>query len=850
MSDKYSSAIIQQIQTAFSRLGLHRPIKISRYEPGTDLHYTITPLPARSTAQVRVRIERFVGGGFAGQVYQIRLLEIVENGQTVRTFAGLQTNEVYAMKILIPPSGAGRMFRDFLYAVGFQGPFQPQVNPAAARAGALWQKFIRQAAAARFGDPESVNEIYATLVDPVLGSCGEISRWIDGRTWRLEVDDRLDLLRLWRKGRPVPTEQVGSPEYRAKYRFMREFVRLLEEMGAYEFARQYEWSTCKSQPNCLKRLETNSDPEAGLVAVDFRAGLTLLPFLPMSPGDFKLIAKGILRGSLVQFDRGDLVKLEQYIAEHPEAFASMPHKEQMLRELKECEAIYRDSIPDITHQPIRLLSDGRLWATILSSAITSWRIRNQIDADHEQTLRTCGGKTFLVWLLSFLPLLGRVLRKAWGHSQWRSHYLSILRSPAYLKRAVVGKIYETLIDWHRKGRLGPCQTKAVLQGLRRFWLHLPLAILPAGLHRFLTDGQVFRARLHALFVWPFQLYFRPHLRRQWLLDMVQEGLKKHILSQDDADAILSQIDEPFIQKYLISLVVHLMTLPITQLVSGTVAAIYYFANPQMPPEQRTMAVGAILVLFQIVPISPGSFCRGLYTTYMAIHDRSFKDYNIALFLSYFKYVGYLAFPIQMAYRYPALARFMAAHWATNAVPVVPVFGERGALLEHWIFRLFYNWPLTIRRRMNQISQHRTDLPSRLWHTAAAGFAAAAVMVLAHSWYHARTLSLPAQENFWFLKPLLCLGLFVPASAGWITARFAGGLARSKRFAAAAAAGLTAAGVYTLAAFRLEQEWNPSALPAFLLPFLWRAFVFTLTAVLGALTAEITEPSPELKTLLK
>ena len=105
--------------------------------------------------------------------------------------------------------------------------------------------------------------------------------------------------------------------------FMRDFVKLLHEIGAYEFARQYEWSTCKSQPNCLKRIETENNPSAGLVAVDFRAGLALLPFLPMSPGDFKLIWNGLKRGSLVQFDRGDLNKLKSFINNHKEHFEDM-----------------------------------------------------------------------------------------------------------------------------------------------------------------------------------------------------------------------------------------------------------------------------------------------------------------------------------------------------------------------------------------------------------------------------------------------------------------------------------------------------------------------------------------------
>ncbi|MEJ5259326.1 MAG: hypothetical protein WHS88_03955 [Anaerohalosphaeraceae bacterium] len=850
MATEYSAEIIHRLEEAFGRLGLHRPMNVSRYEPGTQLQYAVTPLPARGTAHVRVQIERFVGGGFAGQVYQIRLLEIVKDGQVVQEFAGLRQNNLYAMKILIPPSGTGRLFRDLLYAVGFQGPFQPQVNPAAARAGALWQTFIRQAAAERFGDTECVNEIYATFADPVLGSCGEISRWIDGRTWRLEVDDRLDLLRLWRKGRPVPTEQLGSPEYRAKYVFMHDFVRLLYELGAYEFARQYEWSTCKSQPNCLKRLDTNNDPQAGLVAVDFRAGLTLLPFLPMSPGDFKLIAKGIARGSLVQFDRGDLAKLERYIREHPQAFASMPYKDQMLRELKECEEIYRNSIPDITHNHIRLLTDGRLWSTLLSSAVTSWRVCGQIDAQHETVLRGCAGKTLLFWMLGLVPLLGRVLRKAWGRPDWRSHYLELLSSPSYFGRTIVGKIYEILIGWHRKGRLGEKQVEAILRSPWRFWLHLPLAILPAGLHRFLTDKQVFLARLHSLFVRPFQLYFKPDLREQWLRDMVQEGQKKQILSEEDAATILSQIKEPFIQRYLMCLVLHLLTLPVTQLVGLLIAVVYWIYHPELTFWEAFAFAGIVLGVLAFVPISPGSFTRGLITTIMAIRDRTVKEYNIALYLSYFKYVGYLAFPIQMTYRYPALARFMAAHWATDAVHIVPVFGERGALLEHGIFRLFYNWPLTIRRRMPQIAQMRLGLRPRLWPAAAAFLGAAATMTICHVLYYESTQTPPTKENLWYLKPLLCLALLVPAAAGWIGARFAGGLVRSKRIAAAALGGPAAAALYTLGTFLVEQSWDTPTKPALLIPLLWRGFLFPLAAVLGALTAEITEPSPDVKSFQK
>jgi hypothetical protein len=46
--------------------------------------------------------------------------------------------------------------------------------------------------------------------------------------------------------------------------------------------------------------------------------------------------------------------------------------------------------------------------------------------------------------------------------------------------------------------------------------------------------------------------------------MMCEGQKKHMLSDADAKTILSQINEPFIQKYLKSLAVHVCTLPAWQ----------------------------------------------------------------------------------------------------------------------------------------------------------------------------------------------------------------------------------------------------------------------------------------------
>ncbi|MDH4202373.1 MAG: hypothetical protein OEV87_05725 [Phycisphaerae bacterium] len=845
MAREYSIETCKQLEAAFDGAQLYRPMRIDHYDAGIELEYEMTPVEPGPQVTVSVLIDKFVGGGFAGQVYKVILTKLQINGDIPIEVGHLKVGNQYAMKILIPPSSGSLFFRNFLYAVGFQGSFQLQVNPTAARAGALWQKFIRAAAQVRFGDEKCVNDIHATFVDSTLGSCGEISDWVEGRTWRLEVDDHLDQLKCWKKGQPAEDSTLGSPEYRSKYTFMTEFVKLLHEVGAHEFARQYEWTTCKSQPNALKRIETNAEPARGLVAVDFRAGLTLLPFLPMSPGDFKLIGQGLARGSLVQFDRGDLSTLKAYLDNHPQMREYLPNADTMLNELTHCEIVYRNSVPDVTHNGLQLLYDGKLWNRLFDSAVTGWKTRNLFDPEKETVFRNSKLKTILFFLLGLVPFLGRFGRKLWAKADWRKHYASMLSSFGYFRRAFNGKMAEKLIGWHRAGRVDAETAMALYHNAFRFLLHVPVSIFPAGLHRFMTDPAILKNKLHFVFVRPLKLYFNAHLREEWLRDMVTQGKKKHILSDDDADTILSQVNEPYIQKYLVSLVVHLMTLPVTQIVSAIVAYIFYIKHPEMPEKERAAAVLGILALFQIIPISPGSFCRGLYTTILAIRDRNFKDYNIALFLSYFKYVGYLAFPIQMTYHYPAMARFMAAHWATDAVHIVPVFGERGALFEHWIFCAFYNWPLTVRRRMKRIGELRADMAVRLWHMPAAVIAVAGVFAVSHYAYFTHSGMAPTTDNKWFMKPLFCLVFFLPLATGWAVTRFAGGLSRIKRAGSSAICGLCIGIVYSLAAFMMERQWDLEQVQL-LVPMIWRAFAMAIFCTIGALITEIRTPDPDLK----
>ena len=827
MSESRSASLTMDFKAAFQELGLARPMRPQPYEPGDEIVYDVKALEGAAQARVRVQIDKFVGGGFAGQVYRVKLLAF-ESGSV----PGLNPGQLYAMKILIPPSAFSKLFRDLIFFLGFQAAFQLQVNPAASRSGALWQKFIRRAAGIRMGGEQAVVDIHATFIDETLGSCGELSEWVEGRTWRLEVDDRLDLLRRWsRRGKVEP--DLGSPEFRAKKVFMKTFVALLHEVGAHEFARQYEWSTCKSQPNCLKRASSEGDPSKGLVAVDFRAGLALLPFLPMSPGDFKLILTGLLRGSLVQFDRGDLEKLDSFIAAHGEAFEDM---RGMLEELKTAEAEYRDSTPDITHHHVRLLFSGKLWSTIRRTAARGWRIRGLVEARQQPAFERSTLKASIFVALGFVPVVGRMLRKAWGRADWRRHYAGLLSSPSYFRKAVKGWAIERAGEWYRAGRVDEARARKVAASVWTLLAHLPLSILPPGLHRFLSDWTWFKEKLSNILVRPVKLYFNAPLREQWLRDMVQEGRRKHILNEQDAAVIGSQIPEPYIQKYLKSLVVHMCLMPTTHIVNAIVVIYFLSTHEGLSKAEAAGYAALITAVFQVTPISPGSLARGLYVLYLMIRERNFKEYNLAVFLSFFKYIGYLAFPIQMTYRYPVLARFMAGHWATEAVHVVPVFGEGGALMERKTFDLFYNWPLTLRRRMARRTELRATQKPRSFHfLLCAGGLAAVFCALDAFMLHSHGV-LPSLREIWWAA------VFLPFAGGALFTLGAGGMSFNRRIVLGALCGTTIGLLSTLFSLPLE----PSAdlvFKAIALKVFWRVFVFTIMATLGALIMELTLPEP-------
>jgi hypothetical protein len=236
-------------------------------------------------------------------------------------------------------------------------------------------------------------------------------------------------------------------------------------------------------------------------------------------------------------------------------------------------------------------------------------------------------------------------------------------------------------------------------------------------------------------------------------------------------------------------------------------------------------------------MSPGSLVRGLYVLYLVVRERNVKDYNIALALGFFKYIGYLSFPIQMAYRYPALARFMARHWATEAVHFVPVFGERGTLLEHGVFCLFYNRPLTLRRRMRKRGEMRAAMRPRYWHIAICAMAGAAIFGLTDFVYLKNLGELPGLKDIWWLVAL------VPLLCGAAVTLGAGGAALPKRVLGATVCGGLVGVLYTTVTAMLGHG-APVGAGDIAVGCVWRVFIFGILSTIGMLVTELKLPEPK------
>jgi hypothetical protein len=338
---------------------------------------------------------------------------------------------------------------------------------------------------------------------------------------------------------------------------------------------------------------------------------------------------------------------------------------------------------------------------VKSGIITGWQHLGRLDEDHAARLRRGRVLFPLLYCLVLIPFLGTAVVKLWGSTVRRTHLKRCLTSGRYLWRAMRGARIETLVIWHRKGRGCEERLRRLVHRPVRYWLQRILCgWMPPKWHRFLTEPAFARDSVRNAVGFVYQFLRVPSFREQWLLGEVEAGRHEGMLTDAEADHIAGEIKDPFIQKYLRCLAVHLCTLPITQIVmvvAGTAVGLYLYSVQHVDWGKAVAAGTAVAAAIQVAPISPGSISRGLFVLYLMIRERDVRNYYIAAPVSFVHVLGYLAFPFQMVAHDAALARFLAGRWAKNLTHVVPVFGESGGLLEHFVFDLFFNFPLTMKR---------------------------------------------------------------------------------------------------------------------------------------------------------
>jgi hypothetical protein len=179
---------------------------------------------------------------------------------------------------------------------------------------------------------------------------------------------------------------------------------------------------------------------------------------------------------------------------------------------------------------------------------------------------------------------------------------------------------------------------------------------------------------------------------------------------------------------------------------------------------------------------------------------------------------------------------MAAHWATGVVHAVPVFGERGALLEHWVFSLFYNWPLTIRRGMRLRAEMRATLRPRYWHIIPWTLAGAAVFGCADLVYLNNGDHLPSLKDIWALV------IVVPFLCGAAVTLGARGASFRRRVIGGAVCGVVMGVLYAVVTAVLDNGGS-IVIRDLAANGLWRVFLFTLASTVGVLLTELRLPGP-------
>lgn len=671
----------------FERLkGVLRP---GGYDPGDTVKARIKDIDGVER-DAAFRIDRYCGGGFAGQVYRATVVICDQNWLT--------PGHPYALKFFRTRSGLRKRFRDVMYFLAFQSPFPHQFNEAAVRTGVFMTRLLRIVSKVEFGTEAPINDCYGSFWDDHVGSFAEVDEWVEGRVSDPDVDSgiftrRSHNRRVWRERRSGnlntgPMMQSDS-EIAAKRRFMDAWVRMCSVLGIEDLARQVYWWTGMSQPNVLTR---TTGEGLQFVWVDRRPGL---PGFLLSLGDFPLLFNAILRGSIPPFDRINFKKLRNW-SKAPNG----AEWESLVDRLHEIDDEYHRAQVDIIGHHFRLIADSRLKRSVMRGIVDYWRRTGRIDGDVRGRLIANSLRAVPHLLLSCIPILGCRLQKFVGNAGYREHIRRMFGEASYRWDYFDRRRKIDLAMWLRDNRIAEGRGDKCLRSLPAYFRDLIFfSWQPPTWQRFFTDWATAKDSLRRLFTSPLKYVFVVPYRRKvnldWVHERTEEDVRHGYVSREEAEVFTSIGGSETMQKYVTGIMVTLALQPASELVFIALAAILGIKGLSDFEGVKHSIGGlgwwAVPLGIAFVAVSPAGILRFVYCIVQWIRNRH-VPYGTALSLSLFRAIGDLAFIIQTARTYPQFSGYLLTSSLCHLVGLVPVFGERGGLLNIWVATAVLSWP--------------------------------------------------------------------------------------------------------------------------------------------------------------
>lgn len=647
------------------------------YAAGECLSAQIYAPDGEALGTARFQIESYAGSGFAGQVYRAAVLE----------GAGMQ-GEV-ALKILRPRSKAKNTFRELLFRLSFQTRFAPRLRETAVRTGLIWQAALRAAAEIELGESDAVPRPLGYFWDEASRSYAEIHEWVDGRAPRFTADDEI-ILRLF----SGDIEQPASETQRLR-RFMQQVVALCHKVGAHGLARQYEWYSFVAQANVLVRRQRSAG-QSEFAAIDWRPGLAVPFFLPLSPAHARIAWQGLRHGLLAHFDQSDPGSLEPYLETHPQASGSLA---PLLRRLKLDEPRYRLGIPDLWNHPLDLWRIPQRRWQVKEDLIEDWRRLDLVS--HRSATRSRESRAvFLFYLfLDWLPLVGLGLLRLWGNEHHRQHLKLLFTRRAYFKRSLAARKAIDLLEWAAQGRIAPGQQQTFTTA-GYLTCKLLLSWLPVRLQRLALDGAERRKLFNRLATHPLRLALNARYRQAWMLELIDGYQRAGLLSVEQAGRLQVQTHERRLNGFARDLG---LTLGLEVAAKGLYLglAAYGVSSGDFLP------LGVAL----LSPIAPSGLVRAAYVGVQLLwelphilrrSDRKLLFTRLAgLSVAPWRFAGNLFAPLEMFAYYSELSLLLCERLLSEMVAAIPIVGGREKLLAFWLFTLTYNLPLSLKRAVQQ-----------------------------------------------------------------------------------------------------------------------------------------------------